>query len=185
MTPIPMRWFCRGVATARAITVGDSAGGRGHVYLIGLKITNPNSGSWNGGLETHYGSTANLKNIEVGAVGGYQIWGHTGGFIRADANMNIIVSGSALGHIFCNEGAVFSLHYITVTFLNNPSFGRYIYVGSNSVLMYEGITFVNKNTVTGQRYLVQMGGVMFTGGSGSTYVPGNSHGQTALGGQVN
>ena len=62
-----------------------------------------------------------------------------------------------------------------------PAFTKFGFVTGGGLLYCANMIF--SGAATGQRYAVDLNGVLFTGGGGAAFVPGSSAGTSATGGQ--
>jgi hypothetical protein len=70
----------------------------------------------------------------------------------------------------------------TITITGTPAFtGEFALARRVAAIQCNGNTF--SGSATGVRYLADNNGVIFTNGGGATYLPGDSAGSTASGGQ--
>ncbi len=70
----------------------------------------------------------------------------------------------------------------TVTLAGTPAFSlAYAFASDTSLISVSSVTF--SGSATGTRYNVSANGVIDTAGGGATYLPGNSAGVAATGGQ--
>jgi hypothetical protein len=122
-----------------------------------------------------------FNNIAFAACTGPHIWANRGGFVRANGNYSI--TGNASNHWLAQGNGVITVDSITITVSAGLTFsntfasalmGGYIECYSN--------TF-STTTATGIRYISNLNGVINTNGGGANYLPGNSAGSTATGGQ--
>jgi hypothetical protein len=92
------------------------------------------------------------------------------------------ISGGGQSHIDVSGGAQIDFTYVTVTITNTPNFTA----GFVSAALLGGAALNNmtfSGSATGVRYTVNTNGVIFTNGGGASYLPGNSAGSAATGGQ--
>ncbi len=138
-----------------------------------LKITNSSSISLLGTQKGHI----NFSGIDFGAAG-QQVRADDGGSITATGNYTI--SGGGTNHLI-SVGGVVRTQSKTVTISGTPTFS--VFASGD----YVGLILANGNTysgsATGARYGATMNGVIYVGGGGANYFPGNSAGSTATGGQ--
>jgi hypothetical protein len=117
-------------------------------------------------------------NVFVAGVG-IHIKASLGAFVLATGNYSI--TGGGYYHIFCYGGAIVDINSRTVTLTGTPAFTITAYVQEISYFSCWSTTF--SGSATGQRYNVIGNGVIFTNGGGANFIPGNSAGATASGGQ--
>lgn len=141
-----------------------SAGSLGW-YVRNMKLTNTTGNalaSTNGGM-LFYG------NIDFGAVGGAHVYATTEGLVNGNAAYTI--SGNAIRHYHAVLGGIIEVNGRVITALNSPVFTTFARAAVNATVFSTGSTF--NGTVNGQRYLSEHNGVIFVGGAGSNYFPGN------------
>ena len=90
--------------------------------------------------------------------------------VSLDANYSIIGSAT-YNHIGATTGFIFAAGVSTITLTGTPSFSAFIAVGIQSQASLASITFVG--SATGQKYQVNSGSVLNTGGAGINYFPGD------------
>jgi hypothetical protein len=149
------------------------------VFIRGFKITNVGSGSAvyafgsgtqiyiDGKMEFHGGPSSAIV-AEIGST--------------VNISGDLIISGSYSDFIDASANASVYMFSATVTLTGTPAFSDSFasaYIGGS--FASSGVTFVG--SATGARYNVHSNGVIYTFGSGATYLPGNSAGVTATGGQ--
>jgi hypothetical protein len=125
------------------------------------------------------GTLAGGASVNFGSVpNGYyhMIALSPGAFIQH--NVAYTISGGASSHIVAVGGAQVQTAGITVTVAANVTFGSCFVYGTRG-------GFVNANantyslgafTVTGTRFIVDEGGIVFTNGGGANYFPGSAAG---------
>lgn len=114
-----------------------------------------------------------------------QIWAKSASTITCISGYNITGNPGAGIHSASADGGVF---YNTSSTINIPSA---IACGTAFALATRNGTLYNSGTIsgagvagsTGPRYSATLNGVLYTGGGGASYFPGNSAGSTATGGQ--
>ena len=142
-----------------------------------LKIQTTTAGD---GISAYNGSIVRFGNLNFGACAGGHMRAYVGSkFICLS---NYAVSGGALLHWGATDGSLFSTAGFTVTITGTPAFSAaWAYVYQLCDVTCYSMTF--SGAATGQRYQVATNSVVFTNGGGATYLPGNSAGSTATGGQ--
>ena len=121
-----------------------------------------------------------FKNLDFGACATSHIWAESGSVIAADGNYTI--SGSTTRHVFSTLAGTISLpNTIMVTLTGTPAFSTAFAVASSLGAMLIQSTF--SGSATGVRYVISSNSVVNTGGGGASFLPGNSAGSTATGGQ--
>jgi hypothetical protein len=128
------------------------------------------------------GSRVFVGNLDFGACTDVGMFIAAAAFVRPIANYTI--SGNCRAHVMAGRGGVFmqANPAITVTLTGTPNFSQAFAVATEtSTARVYNITF--SGSATGKRYDVTMNGVLNVSGNGATYLPGNSAGTTATGGQ--
>jgi hypothetical protein len=160
-----------------------------HINTPGNSLTNSGGGIWqvndlklsSGSIALYAtaGGTIRFQNLDFGTTAAYQIYAQPSSNIVATGNYT--VSGGAQIHIISN-GYV-NVATRTVSYPNAVSFSLWnIGAGRGGVVDGFGMSFVNPANVSGQRYIAQHNGVLFTAGAGATYLPGSVTGSTTAGG---
>lgn len=123
-------------------------------------------------------------NLNFGAVATNHILARYGGLVECIANYTI--SGGGGRHwIATGSGAciVFS-SATTITLSGTPAFSaQFCLAQINATMIVNLVTF--SGSATGVRYSAILNGVIYTNGGGANFIPGNSAGSTATGGQYN
>jgi hypothetical protein len=107
--------------------------------------------------------------------------------LRTDAGQlslggNYTISGSAVRHILMGARSTILGSGITVTLSGTPAWSsEFALVQTPGLLSLYSVTY--SGSATGKRYTVTLNGVINTFGGGASYLPGNSAGSTATGGQ--
>ncbi|CAN1724425.1 protein of unknown function [Hyphomicrobium sp. 1Nfss2.1] len=120
-----------------------------------------------GTCATGYAHVTSFSGSSVRFTGSYSITGGitSGRHLYAEATGSISYSGT-----------------ITVTLTGTPAFGIFALCDRAGLIITNSIpTF--SGSATGQRYSVSLNSIIYTGGSGANFFPGNSAGATATGGQ--
>lgn len=146
-----------------------------------LKASSANGSAVSSDLTNAGPCSVVINSMHVGACpNGYHFRAEKQGIFRI--NGNFTVSGNAgslfltteLGHILCQG--------MTITLTGTPAFSlATAYARGCGVMRINGITF--SGSATGKRYDASDNGDIQTSGGGASYVPGNSAGSTATGGQ--
>lgn len=133
------------------------------------------------GLLSSFQSNIQFVTVRFGATsGGIHMGADNNSSLYGLGNYSII--GGAGSHIQCNGTGYIYFTPATVTLTGTPAFSSYFAtLTGNSTLIIPGMTF--SGSATGVRYLTVAGSLIQTNGAGATYLPGNSNGSTATGGQ--
>jgi hypothetical protein len=132
------------------------------------------------GIVAFTGARVNFQNLDFGACPGGHINLGDGAMVTATGNYTI--SGNAANHTSLTGFCMLRIQNRTVTLTGTPAFGsRFLNAQGLSYALVTANTY--SGSATGQRYNVSMNAVIFTNGAGATYLPGNSAGAAATGGQ--
>lgn len=121
-----------------------------------------------------------FQNIDFGACAGGHIVATSASRVTASGNYSI--SGGASRHWWCEGKSLFIMATRTVTITGTPAFSVVFALAHMlSLIQCNAMTF--SGSATGVRYNASTNGVILVAGAGATYLPGNSAGSTATGGQ--
>jgi len=135
---------------------------------------------WLIGLWCKAGSLIKFHTVDFGSCPNYHVYAEYGAEVRQTSN--ITISAGATYHIYLiGSGTNFIAAGLTMTITGTPAFSVFINLENGCHARYNANTF--SGSATGVRYSVSGNSVLFTGGGGATYIPGNSSGSTASGGQ--
>lgn len=165
------------ISTTSASCFSAFSGFYGTYHLEYLKLQTATSGycilAIGGGVVTY-------KNIEFGACALVHV--SAGALSMVQATGNYTINGSAVSHLGCYDSGALRVQSLTITISGTPTFsGSFIDVSRCGGALTNGITF--SGSATGIRYNASLNGVLYTGGGGANYLPGNSDGTTSTGGQ--
>lgn len=123
-----------------------------------------------------------FQNIAFGACAGRHMVSN-GANTRITATGNYTINGSCgLYHIgVFNGGTYTSSAAYTVTISGTPALGTYALCNTCSNAYFGQATY--SGSATGARYNITLNGVVNTSGQATTWLPGNTVGTTATGGQ--
>lgn len=160
-----------------------AAGGlRGTYTLSGLKLQANTAGY--GAIIASQGSSINTGAIEFGAVGSGGIHVSATYGARVLLNSNYTISGGGGVHWYATTQGLIQAAGKTITLSGTPAFSSAFALASQSGgMVVNGNTF--SGSATGSRYSVAVNAWIDTLGGGASYLPGNSAGSTATGGQYN
>jgi len=165
------------VSTTSASCFSTTNGFSGVYHLEYMKVQTTTSGYC---LFVFGGGVVTFQNISFGACAEAHIG--VGALAMIKATGNYTISGAATTHISSYDSGALRVQSVTVTVSGTPAFsGQFVEVGRSGGALLNSITF--SGSATGKRYNVTLNGVLFTGGGGANYFPGNSAGTTATGGQ--
>jgi hypothetical protein len=128
-------------------------------------------------------ATINIIGIDFGATAGFHIAAQ-GGNVNLLGNYSI--SGGAAAHFQVSSPCAICYglpQAVTITISGSPSFSYGFASVGNSGCLYIGNMPIFSGSVTGARYSVYGNGVIYTNGSGESYLPGSIAGTKATGGQ--
>jgi len=155
---------------------------QGAIFNVGgFKVQTTTSGR---GIQANTNAEITLTNaMNIGACANEQMYAPTSGLIVYAANYTI--SGSAPYHWSATTGGEITFgNAVTITLTGTPAFSS-SFAFSNALGIISspsgGITF--SGAATGVRYVAQLNGIISVTGGGASYLPGNSAGSTATGGQ--
>lgn len=166
-------------STAPLGTINVYAAAR--VAITGMQISNTS------GFYDLYsvGSWASTQNIAWGTASAIQAATNSGGFIELYTPYSI-VAGSGC-HIIAGQGGFVQflgngLVAATITLVGTPNFSSGFACAQSG---YISVSIANSfsGAATGQRFSVDLNGVIDSGGNGTSYFPGNSAGGISSGGQ--
>lgn len=148
----------------------------GAYELRGMKLLTTTSGA---GIRIENGSILRFSALEFGACATAHILCTTKAMIAATGSYSI--SGGAARHWWVETQALLTAAALTITINGNPAFtSGFAVCLMASMIQCNGNTFAG--AATGLRYSVSGNSVIFAG-SGATYLPGDSAGSAATGGQ--
>lgn len=91
---------------------------------------------------------------------------------------NYAISGGAVEHFNTQIGGIIAWNGATVTVSNNPAFTFFAFSQlGGQAFFFNGANFTG--SATGQRYLIENGGSIFTNGGGANFFPGSTPGSVA------
>jgi len=128
------------------------------------------------------GSQINMGSaLRFGACANYHIRTDANGYIRASGS-NYSIVGGAQCHVVVINGGLIELSGLTVTLSGTPAFSStFSLAQATGLISMFSVTW--SGSATGARYSISGNGVVNTFGQATTYLPGNSAGTTATGGQ--
>lgn len=165
------------VTNAAAITGAQLKGCKW--TLKDFKVTTTTSGN----LMTLVGNShIYFQNINFGAAASGYMHMYAYGGATFNATGNYTITGGGYAHMYAQGGGQFDVSGRTVTLTGTPAFsGAFAYSNGLGHILASGMTFTG--SATGVRYTTALCGVINVGGGGASYLPGNSAGTTATGGQ--
>lgn len=155
-----------------------AAGVVGAYVLDGLKLTT--AVEYGLCIYASSGSRTSFKNIDFGGCTAQHVYAESGASVQIAGNYNI--TGGATNHFNATTGGLIYGQSYTITLTGTPGFSSSFASADRwSGLIVPSLTF--SGSATGVRYYSQLNSVIYTGGAGASYFPGNSAGSTATGGQ--
>lgn len=101
---------------------------------------------------------------------------------RTSAIGPVTIAGSAPAHVYAGTGGSAEMRSRAVTLAGTPAFSTgFAFAQILGAVLADGNTFSGSGT--GPRYSAALNGVIFVGGAGATYLPGNASGTVVTGGQ--
>jgi hypothetical protein len=160
---------------ANVINVGAGAL-PGSLTLSGLKLTTTTSGA---GINLSQACAASFSALDFGSCAGAHIVIASGAFLQATGNYTI--SGGATRHWQSNPMGWINCIGRTLTITGTPAFSSAFALTLFGYMNVSSCTF--SGGATGSRYSATGNGIINTGGQSATYLPGDTAGSTATGGQ--
>jgi predicted RecA/RadA family phage recombinase len=162
-----------------ASTSSDGVAGSnviGRYKVEGFKFTNATSGSHIKLFNTYL----ELGTNEYAGATVAHVWIEQNAYVEFTASYTI--SGGATRHLFATTGGIIVCASKTVTLTGTPAFSSAFVLGSRTgVFNLPGNTY--SGSATGARYVLSYNAIADVAGAGANYLPGNSAGSTAFGGQ--
>lgn len=124
------------------------------------------------------GAVIEFANLRFGACAGAHVFADGG---RISATGNYTISGGASNHVWARNGGAVNTDFRTATLSGTPAFSTAYALVQGGYFLAGAMTF--SGSATGVRYSATLNGVINTVGGGASYLPGNSAGSTATGGQ--
>jgi hypothetical protein len=166
------------VTSGDAFQVYAALGGVLWIRDMQIQTTTTGMGIRHGGIGLIYYDKivwAGCAEANVGALAPGSIVWHYG-----DDNVETI-SGNSPSHFFCEFGGIINQTGCTTTLTGTPAFSNAFAYCRNAHMYLPSNTYTG--SATGARYVSELSGVIFTNGAGASYLPGDSAGSTATGGQ--
>jgi hypothetical protein len=137
------------------------------------------TGSGRHALRADNNAYIRFSSIDFNTTSGNHIF-CSAGVIEASNNYSITGAPSGGFHVACLGG--YTRLSVTVTLTGTPAFsGAYALSNNGGILRFDSGSF--SGSATGPRYSATMNSVINTGGGGASFLPGDSAGSTATGGQ--
>jgi hypothetical protein len=134
------------------------------------------------GLNAQNGGIINFQNIVFGACATAHINAQKSGIITCQSNYTI-AGPSPIHWQVTDLGIVGGLSGRTITITGTPAFsGAFLYMRNASIIIISNnATFTG--SATGVRYIINLNSACYINGAATTYLPGDTAGTTATGGQ--
>lgn len=149
------------------------------LYVVkGFQVSTTTSGF------SFYATSSNLQygNMVFGATPAGFAHIYLDGQSNITATANYEITTGPYAHIQADYGSTATISSRTITLTGTPAFSAgFIYATRAAIVAAVSDTF--SGSATGPYYLVNKNAVIDTGGGGATYLPGNSAGSSASGGQ--
>jgi hypothetical protein len=115
-----------------------------------------------------------FTNLVFGACAAVHVDG-VGSGVNLECTGNYTISGGGFAHVVASRPSNVSIRGKTITLTGTPAFGGAFALAANGgVIAIDGNTF--SGSATGLRFNVQNGGQIYTGGAGTSVLPGSSAG---------
>lgn len=161
------------IAADGASAVSVAAGGRCLVRDLEVRVTGAGFG-----LEAD-GGTLEFTNVSFGGCADGHVSSGNHGTVRAVGDY--AVTGAAPVHWSARAGGIIDASLRTVALSTTPAFATAFASCSGGDISCGGMSFTG--AATGPRYAVARNGVIDTGSGGANYLPGDTAGSSASGGQ--
>lgn len=148
------------------------------LFIKDLELRTVTSGSC---IHAMRNSQVTFGNLRFGACAGFHIESPDGSRVYNSGNYSIV--GGAVGHLHApGAGGTITITSCTVTLTGTPAWSAW-FAGAavTGAIQFAAVTF--SGAATGARYLAHKGAIIDTQGGGASFLPGNSAGSTATGGQ--
>jgi hypothetical protein len=146
--------------------------------INGFTLKTTTSGS---GLNAQNGGIINFQNIVFGPCATAHINAQYSGIINCQSNYTI-TGASPIHWRVLESGVVEGLPNKTITITGTPAFSlAFLYMRCAGVIVVNSTTFTG--SATGVRYNLNLNSACFVNGAATTYLPGDTAGTTATGGQ--
>lgn len=123
-----------------------------------------------------------IGNMNFGAVNANHLAALWGGQINILSGGSYTISGGGQFHLLASNNGVIQDENNSVTLTGTPAFSSaFAQAKGNATITIYNTTF--SGSATGPRYATALNGVIDTNGGGASYLPGNSAGSSATGGQ--
>lgn len=169
------------VAVSSAGAACYSAGAGAAFTIQNQQLSSTGSGSSNAVAV----SPGGVVNVGTGTVFAACTYAHLFCVLQGSLNItgNYSITGGAQAH-YSSSGALQVGGGVTITLVGTPAFSSAFCLTTTLGLVFFSATNATfTGSATGVRYVVSGNAVVSTNGAGSTYLPGNSAGSTATGGQ--
>ena len=151
----------------------------------GVTLTNVKLGSsGNTAIQVNYPGLVSLgSGVEFGSAASMHMYAAIAG-AKILAATSYTISGNAQRHAWAASGGLVQLQSSTVTLTGSPVFSTAFAhaQGGSSIVIYSE-AFSGSTGSTSKRYVADTNGIINTFGQPTTYLPGDTAGTTATGGQ--
>lgn len=149
----------------------------GTKYIVKDLKLQKSSSSITQALAASGGAILDYGNLVFGT--GYTTHISCGTYASITCIGNYAISGAASYHLYSSGYATISMGGKTVTISGTPAFTAFCISSSKATIVAVTITW--SGSATGQRFVVNIDGLINTGGGGANYFPGNSAGDSTGG----
>lgn len=169
------------ISTTSANCIQVTAPLGGNLGFTGFQLKTTTSGS--GIFVSSPGVLVTYNQIDFNTIVTTGIYvAAPGSSVQAVTNGTATISGGSTSHWQAEQGGQIQARGQTVTITGTPAFSFAFATANNA-----GIMFVDFETfsgsATGTRYIITGNSVLYTGGGGATYLPGNGAGSSSTGAQ--
>lgn len=141
----------------------------GRLTISGMELRTTTSGECV--RSTRGGFVALGTALRFSTCAGAHIYADGFGLVQGFSNYSIVGSPETW-HIFCEAQGQVGIFPSVITLTGTPAWGTaYVQAQTGGFVDHRGMTF--SGTATGKRYAVQNGGVINSGGAGTTFYPGS------------
>lgn len=144
--------------------------------IQGFKLSS--TGTSSDGISASGQTYVTYASMNFGACGQYHVYSSSSATVIGTGAYTI--SGGGLGHLGLGANSRVVLNSATVTVSGTPAFTMFAIATFSSTLEVYSTTFTG--AATGQRYVASFNAVIYTGGGGANFFPGNAAGSVNNGG---
>jgi hypothetical protein len=164
-------------------TAGHCVNGDGsHAWTVqGFRLTSSGGGC----INAENGGVVYFGACDMHTCNSVHIWAKSGAIISCISGYNITGNAGTGFHFAAGDGGVFYNPSATITIPSALAFSNAFCLAARNGTLYNTGTITGAGVAgtTGSRYTANLNGVIYAGGGGANYFPGNAVGTTATGGQ--